>query len=114
MDDHQLILRLDTTSNLSAGGLSYEFGDNSARTASFEYAASLDGGTGGHFYEVRIDRRSVGLANVGVPFGIEIQVDVDDGGQSDGSRDFRIGWFEQNGQDTSWRDPSAMGVGELR
>ncbi|MBX2824040.1 MAG: CBM9 family sugar-binding protein, partial [Gammaproteobacteria bacterium] len=64
-------------------------------------------------YEVRIPIADLGIT-IGQPFGIEMQLDDDDDGDT---RDAKWGWFHRSrtvaDSDETWKNPSLMGTAIL-
>ena len=108
IDDEQIMIRMVRSSGAGEGA-SLEYSELSAERAVIDWAVCLCM-NGVDTWEVAIDLASAGIPIGGRPFGIDIQIDQDVDG---GDRDAKWGWFHPSGSDTTWENPSRMGVGVL-
>lgn len=116
VDDFHAIIALMTSSGTAnatgSDGTRFETGDRSAPidVSAFEFANCLcSAADEQQIYEVKLN-----LARARIPvdelFGLDIQLNNDVDG---GARDAKWAWFNNTGQDDTWRFPIRMGTARL-
>ncbi|MFK7858401.1 MAG: fasciclin domain-containing protein [Granulosicoccus sp.] len=109
-DDRHLMIPLLTEPSLQTENSTFfENGSNSASEPSFEFA-TCQCDTDQHTWEFRLPFSEFNISK-NVPFGFEVQIDLDHNGDL---RDARWGWFHParttTNVDNTWRNPSFMGT----
>ena len=110
LDDRQIAVTLIESEQAFVSNNSQIFkGVNSAELPSIAFATCLCPANE-HTFEMRIPLSQLGI-QVGVPFGFEIQLDLDHDGNE---RDANWSWFRASNTDgdanDAWRDPSVFGT----